>query len=70
MTSTPETETFRRAFDCTLDNLIVALKEAQDYLGGGNDLAAIGTLIDIDERFGDFKAALRLFIQNNRRNAP
>jgi hypothetical protein len=70
MTSTPETETFRRAFDFALVNLIVALKEAQDYLGGGNDLAAIGTLIDIDERFGDFKAALRLFIQNNRRNAP
>jgi len=69
MTSTPETETFRRAFDLSLDNLIVTLKEAQDYLGGGNDLAAIGTLIDIDERFGDFKAALRLFI-NSRRIAP
>jgi hypothetical protein len=69
MTSTPETETFRRAFDFALDNLIVALKEAQDYLGGGNDLAAIGTLIDIDERFGDFKAALRLFI-NSRRITP
>src|SRR5208337_1785600 len=49
MTNTPETETFRRAFDFALDNLIVALKEAQDYLGGGNDLAAIGTLNDIDE---------------------
>lgn len=69
MTSTPETETFRRTFDCTLDNLIVALKEAQDYLGTGNDLAAIGTLIDIEEGFGDFKAALRLFI-NSRRIAP
>jgi hypothetical protein len=69
MTSTPETETFRRAFDFSLDSLIVALKEAQDYLGVGNDLAAIGTLIDIDERFGDFKAALRLFI-NSRRIAP
>jgi len=69
MTNTPETETFRRAFDFALDNLIVALKEAQDYLGGGNDLAAIGTLNDIDERFGDFKAALRLFI-NSRRIAP
>ena len=69
MTSNPETETFRRAFDFSLDNLIVALKEAQDYLGGGNDLAAIGTLIDIDERFGDFKAALRLFI-SSRRIAP
>ena len=69
MTSTAETETFRQAFDFTLDNLIVALKEAQDYLGGGSDLAAIGTLIDIDERFGDFKAALRLFI-NSRRITP
>jgi hypothetical protein len=69
MTSTHETETFRRAFDVALANLIVRLKEAEDYLGGGNDLAAIGTLIDIDERFGDFKAALRLFIAS-RRNAP
>lgn len=69
MTSTPETETFRRAFDLALDNLIVTLKEAQDYLGSSQDLAAIGTLIDIDERFGDFKAALRLFI-NSRRIAP
>ncbi len=70
MTDSPaETETFRRAFDFALDNLIVALKEAQDYLGGGNDLAAIGTLMDIDERFGDFKAAMRLFF-HNRRNTP
>ena len=69
MTSTHETETFRRAFDVALDNLIVRLKEAQDHLGSGNDLAAIGTLIDIDERFGDFKAALRLFIASLR-SAP
>jgi len=69
MTSTPETETFKRAFDFALDNLITSLREAQDYLGGGNDLAAIGTLIDIDERFADFKAALRLFI-NSRRIMP
>jgi len=69
MTSTHETETFRRAFDLALDNLMVALKEAQDYLGNGNDLAAIGTLIDIDERFGDFQTALRLFVAS-RRNAP
>lgn len=51
MTSPIETETFRRAFDFALDNLIVALKEAQDYPGGGNDMAAIGTLADIEYRF-------------------
>ncbi len=69
MTSSHETETFRRAFDVALDNLIVRLKEAEDYLGTGNDLASIGTLTDIDERFGDFKAAMRLFI-SSLRSAP
>ena len=69
MTGTHETETFRRAFDIALANLIISLKEAQDYLGTGNDLASIGTLTDIDERFGDFKAAMRLFI-SSLRSAP
>src|ERR1022692_4376196 len=40
MTS-PVTQTFRAAFDVALDEFITTLKEAQDYLGGGNDLAAI-----------------------------
>jgi len=69
MTSSHETETFRRAFDVALANLIGSLKEAQNYLGDGKDLASIGTLTDIDERFGDFKAAMRLFI-SSLRSAP
>jgi hypothetical protein len=69
MTS-PVTQTFRAAFDFALDEFIRTLKEAQDYLGGGNDLAAIGTLCLFDEQAEDVKAALRLFrraAQNDRR---
>ena len=60
MTS-PVTQTFRAAFDVALDEFITTLKEAQDYLGGGSDLAAIGTLVLFDEQVEDVKAALRLF---------
>lgn len=67
MTSPIETDTFRRAFGFALDNLIVRLKEAQDYLGGGNDMAAIGTLTDIQDRFADLTAALRLFVSSKRK---
>jgi hypothetical protein len=56
-----EWEPFRAVFDLTLDRLIVTLKEAQDYLGGGNDLAAIGTLHSLDALHADVQAALRLF---------
>jgi hypothetical protein len=60
MTS-PVTQTFRAAFDVALNEFIRTLKEAQDYLGGGDDLAAIGTLVLFDEQAEDVKAALRLF---------
>jgi hypothetical protein len=56
-----EWEPFRAVFDLALDRLIVTLKEAQDYLGGGDDLAAIGTLHNVDELHADIQAALRLF---------
>jgi hypothetical protein len=67
MTSPVEKQVFRQAFDFALDNLIVRLKEAQDYLGGGTDLAAIGTLVDIDDVFADMTAAKRLFISSMRK---
>jgi hypothetical protein len=57
----PVVETYRRAFDLALDQLILTLKEAQDYLGGREDLASIGTLALFDEQAEDMKAALRLF---------
>lgn len=60
-----EWEPFRAVFDLALDRLIGTLKEAQNYLGGGHDLAAIGTLHDLDELHADIQAALRLF--KNRR---
>jgi hypothetical protein len=60
-----EWEAFRAVFDLALDRLILTLKEAQDYLGGGDDLAAIGTLHNLDELHEDVRAALRLF--KNRR---
>jgi hypothetical protein len=61
-------EPFRAVFDLSLDALIVTLKEAQDYLGAGNDLAAIGTLRTLDSQIADLNAALRLFIATKRRN--
>jgi len=65
-----ETETFRRAFGLALESLIVRLNEAQGYLGGGNDMAAIGTLSDIEELFADLSAALRLFVRSKRKQPP
>jgi hypothetical protein len=59
--SNHEWEPFRAVFDLALDRLILTLKEAQDYLGGGDDLAAIGTLHSLDELHTDVQAALRLF---------
>jgi len=71
MTS-PATQTFRAAFDFALEDLIAILKEAQDYLGSGEDLAAIGTLTIFDDQAEDLKAALRLFsraLQDARRQS-
>ena len=69
MTS-PVTQTFRAALDFALDEFIRTLKEAQDYLGGGDDLAAIGTLLLFDQQAEDVKAALRLFSRAEQRRHP
>ncbi len=53
--------TYRSAFDFALAGLIDTLKEAQEYLSEGYDLAAIGTMTMFDDRSEDMKAALRLF---------
>lgn len=65
-----ETETFRRAFDMALESLIVRLNEAQAYLGDGSDMAAIGTLTDIEDLFADLSAAMRLFVRSLRKQPP
>ena len=69
MTS-PVTQTFRAALDFALDEFITTLKEAQDYLGGGDDLAAIGTLLLFDQQAEDVKSALRLFSRAEQRRHP
>ena len=69
MTS-PVTQTFRAALDFALDEFIRTLKEAQDYLGGGDDLAAIGTLLLFDQQAEDVKASLRLFSRAEQRRHP
>lgn len=61
MTSPVVTQPFSAAFDFALNEFIRTLKDAQDYLGAGDDLAAIGTLVLFDEQTEDVKAALRLF---------
>lgn len=40
--------------------LILTLKEAEEHLDKGEDLAAIGTLVGLDELVADLNAALRL----------
>lgn len=64
-------QTYRSAFDFALAKLIDTLKEAQEYLGEGYDLAAIGTMAMFDDRADDMKAALRLFrpVCQGRRSA-
>ncbi len=52
---------FRAALNSALVQLITTLKEAQDYLDADEDLAAIGTLITLDELVADLNAALRLY---------
>ena len=56
-----EWEPFRAVLDLSLDRLIRLLTEAQQYLGSGNDLAAMGTLTDLDDPYENVRAALRLF---------
>jgi hypothetical protein len=56
-----EWEPFRAVLDLSLDRLIRSLTEAQQYLDSGNDLAAIGCLLNLDELHDDVRAAFRLF---------
>ena len=62
-------QAFRAAFDFALDDPLARLEDAQACLGGGQDSAAIGTLVDLDVRVADLQAALRLFIHSKRRLA-
>ena len=72
MTDPVITESYRMVFGFALDQLVLTLKEAQAYLGAGQDLAAIGTLTVFDEQAEDMKAALRIFrrsAQTDKRRA-
>lgn len=65
---TQELDTFRKAFELSLDTLVGQLVEAKGYLDGdGTDNMVFGTLLDIEDRFADFLAARRLFINSSRR---
>lgn len=55
---------FPSALEVALVQLSMTLKEAQDYLEADEDLAAIGTLIALDEQVADLNAALRLYRRN------
>jgi hypothetical protein len=55
---------FRATLEVALVQLLSTLKEAQAYLDTGQDLAAIGTLIALDEQVADLNAALRLYRRN------
>lgn len=43
-----------------IDTLMAELADARAYLGAGETLAAIGTLVSFDDRAEDVRAALRL----------
>lgn len=55
---------FRSALAVAIAQLHLTLTEAQEYLDKGQDLAAIGTLITLDEQVADLNAALRLYQRN------
>ena len=61
MTDNSKSEIFRAALRAALTSLSNTLREAQEYLNNGQDLAAIGTLISLDEQVADLNAAFRLF---------
>ena len=52
---------FRTTLEIALVQLLTTLQEAQEYLDKGEDLAAIGTMIALDEQVADLNAALRLY---------
>jgi len=55
---------FRASLEVALVQLLMRLKEAQEYLDKGDDRAAIGTLVTLDELVADLNAALRLYRRN------
>lgn len=55
---------FRTTLEIALVQLLTTLKEAQDDLDKREDLAAIETLIALDEQVADLNAALRLYRRN------
>ena len=55
---------FRAALEVALVQLLMTLKEAQEYLDANQDLAAIGTLTNLDDLVADLNAALRLYRRN------
>lgn len=55
---------FRSALAVAVAQLHQTLSEAQQYLENGQDLAAIGTLVTLDEQVADLNAALRLYRRN------
>ena len=55
---------FRASLEVALVQLLITLKEAEDYLDKGEDLAAIGTLVTLDDLVADLNAALRLYRRN------
>ena len=55
---------FRATLEVALVQLLFTLKEAQEYFDKGEDLAAIGTLIALDDLVADLNAALRLYRRN------
>ena len=64
MNSRKPPEIFRTTLNIALLQLLMTLKEAQGYLDAGEDLAAIGTLVTLDELVADLNAALRLYRRN------
>jgi len=55
---------FRATLDVALTQLLMTLQEAKDHLDNGEDHAAIGTLVTLDDMVADLNAALRLYRRN------
>lgn len=47
--------------DAAMGDLVTLLQEATAYLQQGEDRSVVGTLIPLDDRVADVKAALHLF---------
>ena len=63
-----DSDTYRKALDLAITDLIVTLTEARDFLYSPDyPLAAIGTLTNFSDKADDVKAALRLYTNAMRR---